>query len=104
MIDIVSLNDGEDMGMLDTQTPRAANILSVQVESLEYAPTVGIDLRYFLAEEFKFQNESFKAYTVQVLANFGINVATVEDTIDNLFHTYGYNLVPAETNESMIAS
>ncbi len=59
MTDIVSI--GADIGLYDSQSPRAANILSVQLGALEYAPTLGIDLAYFLQEDFRFQNESFKS-------------------------------------------
>ena len=103
MIDIVTGADGLDLGTVDTQTIRAANILSVQIESLEYAPDVGIDLKYFLSEDFKFQNESFKAYLIQVLATFGINVSSVADTVDKLFSSYVINLTPPESQDSLIA-
>ncbi len=92
MIDIVSATDGLDLGVFDTQTCRAANILSVQLGNLEYAKDLGIDLRYFLSEDFRFQNESFKAYLIQVLANKSINVASVIDIVDKLFTTYAFNL------------
>lgn len=103
MTDIVSLNTGEDMGLYDTQTPRAANILSVQLGALEYAQELGIDLKYFLSEDFRFQNESFKAYLIQILANNGINVATLTEQLENLFATYTFNITPEETNGSLIA-
>ena len=105
MIDIVSVpngTNGDDIGVLDTQTFRAANILSVQLGDLEYAPNIGIDLKYFLSEDFRFQNESFKNYLIEVLANNGINVASVMQTIDNLFVTLGFNL-SAEEKSGFIA-
>ena len=101
MIDIVSV--GTDIGLFDTQTTRAANILSVQQGSLEYASDLGIDLKYFLSEEFRFQNDSFKAYLVQRLANYGINVASVTDTVENLFRQYTFNIPPAEVEGGMVA-
>lgn len=102
MIDIVSQGNGLDIGLFDTQTVRAANILSVQIGNLEYAPTLGIDLAYFLSPDFIFQNESFKSYLVEVLANSNINVATLTETIDQLFTTYGFNL-SAEQKSGFIA-
>lgn len=101
MIDISSV--GTDIGVFDTQTVRAQNILSVQIGSLEYAQDLGIDLKYFMNEEFRFQNESFKAYLIQVLANYSINVASVVDTVQNLFRQYTLNLTPAESQDSLIA-
>lgn len=101
MIDIIEV--GEDILYLDTQTERAKNILSVQIGALEYAPDLGIDLKFFLSEEFKFQNESFISYCVQILANYGINVSTVVETVSALFVTDTFNLTPAETDGSLLA-
>lgn len=103
MIDIVSATDGLDIGLYDTQTEKAANILSVQLGALEYAQNLGIDLRYFLEEGFRIQNESFQSYIVQVLANNGINVASVIPTIQALAETYFINLSPEETSSGFVA-
>lgn len=101
MIDIVSI--GADIGVYNTQTSRAANILSVQLGALEYAQDLGIDLKYFLSEDFRFQNESFKSYLVQVLANNGINVSSVVEVVEALFSNYTFNLTPPETSGGLIA-
>jgi hypothetical protein len=103
MIDIVSTEAGLDMGTYDTQTEKAANILSVQLGSLEYAQDLGIDLRYFLSEDFKFQNESFQGYLVEVLANNGINVGSVVELVDSLSSQYTINLTPEETSTGFVA-
>jgi hypothetical protein len=103
MIDIVSAETGTDMGVLDTQTMKAANILSVQLGALEYAKDLGIDLKYFLSEDFKFQNESFKSYLIEVLANRGINVSSVVETVEALFSQYNFNLSPEETSTGLVA-
>ncbi len=101
MIDIVSVTT--DIGIYDTQTFKAGNILSVQLGNLEYQADFGIDLKYFLDENFRFQNESFKAYLIEVLANNRINVASVVDILENLFATYTFNIVPNETTTTLIA-
>lgn len=101
MIDIVSVN--EDLGLFDTQITRAQNILSVQVGSLEYEPDLGIDLKYFLSEDFIFQNESFRSYLIQVLANYAINVASVVETVDALSEKYTFNIPPSEPGSGLIA-
>jgi hypothetical protein len=85
--DIVGITQGEDMRLYPTETSRAGNILSVQLDSLEYAPDLGIDLDYFIDTDFRFQNESFKAYLVQVLAQNGINVTSVSEVIHDLYNT-----------------
>lgn len=102
MVDIIKV-DAPDMGIYDTQTNRAANILSVQVGQLTYAPDLGIDLKYFLANEYKVQNESFRSYLIQVLANNSINVASVLTEVDSLSERLIFNLVPSENNQQLIA-
>lgn len=101
MIDIVSI--GNDMGFFDTVTVRAANILSVQIGALEYAPDLGIDLRYFLDEQFQFQNESFKAYLIQILSNYSINVTEVVDVLDRLSETYQFSVADVDQVGSFVA-
>lgn len=103
MTDIVSAGNGLDIGLFDTQTTKAGNILSVQLGSVRYAPDLGIDLKYFLDPDFQFQNESFKAYLIQVLANNSINVSSVVETLENLFSQYTFNLTPSETESSLVA-
>lgn len=102
MIDIVS-STSSGMETYNTQTERAANLIGVQLGALEYDKTIGIDLRYFLSEELRFQNESFKAYIVQVLATKGVNVANLREKIDALASTFEINLTPDETSGGMIA-
>lgn len=103
MIDITHVADGEDLGFFNTQTTRAGNILSIQVGALEYAQDLGIDLEFFLSDSFRFQNESFKAYLVEVLANQGINVSSLVDTLDSLFEQYTFVIAPDETTTGLIA-
>lgn len=102
MMDIVSFGEN-DIGLYDTQTQKAANILSVQLGALEYAKTLGIDLRYFLAENIKFQNDSFKAYLVQILAGNGINVASLLEVLAPLAVQYNFTLSPEETSTGLVA-
>lgn len=102
MIDISSATS-TGLGTFDTQTTKAANILSVQLGALEYAQDLGIDLEYFLSEEFRFQNASFQAYLIEVLANNGINVASLLDSEEDLFTNYIFNLQPAESGGGLIA-
>lgn len=104
MIDLIPPSEpGLDSGTYDTQNYRAANILAVQLGALEYAQDLGIDLRYFLSENFKFQNESFKSYCVEVLANQGINVSEVLESKDKLFSQFEFLLTPQETTTGLVA-
>lgn len=101
MIDIISVDD--DINLFDTQTSKAGNILSVQLGSLQYAQDLGIDLAYFLSEDYSFQNESFKSYLVEVLANSGINVSSVVETVESLYEQYTINISPEETSTGLVA-
>lgn len=103
MIDLVPTQPGQDVGAVDTQTQKAANILAIQLRSLEYAPQIGIDLDYFLTQSFEFQNESFKSYLIEVLANNGINVSSVAEVVENLFTKLDINLARNNTGSGFIA-
>lgn len=102
MIDIYSSGSGE-LETFDTQTHRAANILNTQLGSLEYEQDLGIDLEYFLDPAYKFQDSSFRSYLVQVLANNGINVASIIATVQNLYQDLDINLSAEEQSSSLIA-
>lgn len=102
MIDIVSATPGLDLGIFDTDTTKAANILSIQEGVLEYAPLLGIDLKYFLSEDFSFQNASFKAYLVERLANNRINVSSVLEQVENLYSILTFKLSAEDKTSGLI--
>lgn len=101
MIDMVVSSGGIEF--IDTQVERAANILSVQLGALEYWPEGGIDLRYFLSEPIEFQDASFQSYLIQVLASWGINVASLATNLEALFSNYIINLSARENTTGMVA-
>jgi hypothetical protein len=104
MIDITTFNaTTNDLNIYDSQAPKAGNILSVQVGSLEYAKDLGIDMNYFLSDQFRFQNESFKSYIIEVLANRGVNVANIESVINTLFTQLNIGVSPSETSTGLIS-
>jgi hypothetical protein len=88
MLDIVEVSFTQDLLVMDSIVPKAANVVSVQLNSLEYAPDFGVDLKFFLQSEFQFQNESFKSYLVQRLAESQVNVSQVIAMVDTLFEKY----------------
>jgi hypothetical protein len=90
MIDIVDITT--DMQTLNSSIKKAENLLAVQLGSLSYAPEWGIDLEYFLSEDFSFQNESFRAYLLQRLAENSIDVTSVIETVDALYSSLVFNL------------
>jgi len=79
MLDIFKALNGKDLDIRDSQSPRAANVLSTQLGSLEYAPDFGVDLRYFLQANFQFQLASYKSYVIQRLTYHKINVLAVTE-------------------------
>jgi hypothetical protein len=84
-LDIVSIPDERDMVLAVSDVPKAANVLSVQLGSLEYAKDFGVDFRFFLDDGLQFQNESFRSYLVERLTRHQINVVDVASEIDRLF-------------------
>lgn len=104
MIDIVGIGSGAggDIRLYNTQTAKAANVLNVQLGSLEYAPDLGIDLKYFLSEDFQFQNESFKAHLIERLSANAVNVTGVSELLENLFSEYTFN-IGNEQNQGLVA-
>lgn len=102
MIDILNA-DSNGLGVLNTNITRAKNLLNIQLGSLAYAPEIGVDMRYFLSEDFEFQNESFKSYLIQVLANNGINVSNVIDEVEALMTTLTFEIEPTQESGGLIA-
>lgn len=105
MIDIVRVEDGQDLGFADTAVIKAANVVSVQLGSLEYAPQFGADLNYFLTSGFQIQTASFKAYLIQRLTESQINVSDCIETIESLVSKFSFYVSSAneESQEGLIA-
>ncbi len=89
MIDIVSAS-AAGLSVYDTQVSKAANVLSVQLGALEYAPDFGIDIRFFMDPDFIFQNESFKSYLIQRLSESNVNVSSVAELLEALYLKYTF--------------
>lgn len=107
MIDIVSLPDGAialgDLGLYDSDVERAKNILSIQIGALEYEPTFGIDLKYFLDERYEFQDESFQSYCVQRLIDYGVNASSVFTEVQTLLQKWIFNIGDSPTGDGLVA-
>lgn len=100
MNDIGAIDD--DIRIFDTQVKKAENVCSVQLGSLYYADTFGVDLAYFLSEEFEFQNEAFKAYLIQRLAESSIDVTSVIETIEALYSSLVFNIPARPENSGLV--
>jgi hypothetical protein len=100
MNDISSIDT--DIRIYDANVSKAENVLSVQLGNLYYAPDFGIDLRYFLSEDFEFTNESFRSYCLQRLTEHYIDVVSVSETVSNLFTFLGINIAAKEDNSGLV--
>jgi hypothetical protein len=101
MIDLISITD-EDMFFYNTDVKRAENLLKTQLGYLIYAPDFGVDLRYFISEQFQFQNESFRSYLIRRMSETQIDVATVVTVVNNLFEQYTFNLADPRQSDSAL--
>lgn len=96
MIDIF-LSDTGEFKTAEAVVFKAKNILSIQENSLEYEPDLGIDLKRFLNPDIKIQNETFEAYSVQRLAAQGVNVVSLLTDKEAFREVFNYTVVEAET-------
>jgi hypothetical protein len=80
MKDITTIST--DLNIVDTQVYKAKNVLQTQLGTLEYAPDFGVDIAFFIDEEFQFQNDSFKSYLIQRLAEHHVNVNQVLELLE----------------------
>ncbi len=77
MIDALTPTQGNDLPTQNSIAPKAGNVVNIQLGSLDFAPDFGVDLEYFITEDFQFQAASFQAYLVQRLAQHKVNVSKV---------------------------
>ena len=104
MIDLATFSsESQDFKVYNTDIYKAANILSVQLGALTYDPDFGIDLEYFLDPSFIYQNESFKNYLVQVLANSNINVNSITEVINTLYSKLTINIEKSDNDTSLVS-
>lgn len=91
MIDITGYANS-DLTVLQADTPKAANVLSVQLGALEYQKTFGVDLKFFLNPDFQFQNESFRAYLIQRLSESHVPVASVMTELQRFYLKFTFEV------------
>lgn len=99
MIDILEIQDGKDLIIENFIIPKASNVVSVQLGSLEYLPDFGVDMKYFLNSDIVFQNESFKSYVVDRLTQAQINVSEVLEVIETFIDRYTFVVGDTNANE-----
>lgn len=99
MKDIIDVRNGEDLVIQDSAVMKAANILSVQLGSLEYAPSFGVDIVYFVFSQIRFQRESFRAYLIERLAAFFINATEVSEVVEVLYSKLTFSVTSQIDND-----
>lgn len=101
--DIVGIPDGTDLQLARSDVAKAANVLSVQLGELEYAPNFGVDHKYFLDAEVAFQNESYRAYLVQRLVEHQVNIMQCVSTLSAFMETITYQVgEPFENGKGLV--
>ncbi len=102
LLDFSTIVDGNDLTVTPSEAPRAASVMQTQLGSLEYAPTFGVDMAYFLGSELRIQTESYKSYCVQRLLQHQINVVNVLTQLETFFETSTYYIGSSEGDGSLI--
>lgn len=85
MFDIIEIRDEADLGIADTVVPRAANLISTQINSIDYWYDWGVDLKFFVFSDLQIQRASFKAHLIERMAYYQINVNSIIEEFDSLF-------------------
>ena len=84
------------------QLPRAENLITVQTGDIDYAPTWGVDLAYFLNPDYKIQAESFEAYLLQRIGFWGMNVLELIAKQGKFVRNMLFNFAEQSNNNSML--
>lgn len=86
----------------DTIVHKAANVMTVQEGSLYYAPNFGIDLKRFFDPDVEIQTETFKAYSIQKLAENGVNVLELGESKE-MFESLLNYVVQIQDSKGLVA-
>lgn len=93
----IYLDNNGNLQVANTDVFKAENILSIQIGTLYYAQTLGIDLARFIDSDVAIQPETFRAYTIQELTRQGVQLETVETATDNFIATITYTATEPDT-------
>lgn len=94
--------EGKDLQLGPADLYRAANVLSIQIGSLEYEPDFGVDVKYFLESEFEIQTVSFQSYLVQRLLEHQIPVLTVVKVVEQFVQRLTFNIGDSSSGTELI--
>jgi|SRR6478609_895232 len=102
MLDISQVPDGKDLVLTETLATKAANVVSIQIGDLEYAPNFGVDFRYFLTSNLEFQNQSFKAYIIQTLSQNQVNVSNAVEVVEALYERIIFSVGDSKVKRGLL--
>lgn len=85
MLDIETLNNGGRV--IDSDLFKAQNLLTTQKGSLYYLSEFGINLDMFFSQNYNIQFESFKSYITDAMAQNGINIVGLGQSIETFTNT-----------------
>lgn len=91
MIDIYLFNN--DIKVADTVVYKAKNLLDVQEGELYYDKDFGIDLKRFLSPDIQIQNETFESYSLQKMAQWGINPVELVINEETFRQVFNYTVI-----------
>lgn len=97
MKDIKFNSEKGDIELIETVVFKASNLLKVQEGSLEYAKAFGIDLKTFFDPDVQIQNETFEAYSLQKMAQNGINPIGLVVDKNTFGQVFNYSVIQAQT-------
>lgn len=102
MIDITKVVLGKDLFVEDSVAPKAANVISTQLGSLDYAVDFGADQQYFLDQQLEFQTQSYVAYLVERLSIHGINVSDVTEVLTTFTNMFTFSVGSQEIQGKIV--
>lgn len=91
-----------DLVIVSSELPRAANLIDVQLGQLYYRPDWGVDLEYFLNPDYEIQAESFEAYLLQRIGFWGMNVINFAAKQGRFVREMIFNFGNAKENNSLM--
>lgn len=87
-----------DLEFLESELPRAENLITTQLGQLVYQPGWGVDLAYFLNPDITIQAEAFENYLLQRIGFWGMNVLTFVAKEQTFIRQLIFNFAHPEDN------
>jgi hypothetical protein len=94
MLDIETLFEADtgDLKYIDSQIPKAQNLLNVVRYGRYYNRDFGINISQYVESSISFQNEVIRAHIVERLTFNGLGVSDYISVLDGFLDTHGIKL------------